>query len=310
VSADGRFAVFSSLAPLTGGDAGAPRDVFVRDLLEATVGPQTLQFADPTAHAAHIGAASSSPGVATVTNTGFGQLVVTDLQITGPAAGDFQITNETCRANSLGPSSACQVSMVFTAKATGVRTAFLNVIDNASTSPQQITLQGQGTAPPTTAPPQNPFPSTTSTTGQGRGGGAGGGGSTGGGSGSGSGSGSSATASTVAPAAGALPVFNPKLSVEPAIGPVGSVVEATGTGFPPNTDVKLLWSRGIGTATARTDGAGSLRAPVLVFDNDVTGPRILYGETPNVLGTAVFLALPGGDSDLFVFERKTHGHVR
>ena len=308
VSADGRFAVFSSLAPLTSGDSGSPRDVFVRDLLEATVTPQTLQFADPTAHAAHIGAASSSPGVATVTNSGFGQLVVTDLQITGPAAGDYQITNETCRANSLGPSAACQVTMVFTARATGVRTAFLNVIDNASTSPQQITLQGQGTAPPTTAPPQNPFPSTTSTTGQSRGGTSGGSGATGGGSNS-SGSGSSVTATTAAPPPAPLPVFNPKMTVEPAIGPVGSVVEATGSGFPPNTDVKLLWSRGIGSSTARTDGAGSLRAPVLVFDNDVTGPRILYGETPNVLGTAVFLALPGGDSNLFVFDRRRHGHV-
>ena len=308
---DGRFVVFSSTAGLVAGDGGPPRDIFVRDLLEATVSPPVLTFADPTAHIARIGEAAASSGVATLRNTGFGQLAVSDTTITGPAKDDFTITSNGCKGNSLGPGSACQVTLSFTAGGTGTRTAFLNFVDNAASSPQQVELQGQSSAPPTTAPPQNPFPPTTA--GSGSGGGSGGGSSRGGSSGSGSAGGGSATTTTTAAGGGVsapLAVFSPKLTVEPPIADTGSVVVAHGSGFPPNADVKLIWSRGIGSTTVRTDAAGSLQASILVFDNDITGPRILYGETPNVLGTAVFLALPHGDSSLILLEKKAHDAPR
>ena len=72
-------------------------------------------------------------------------------------------------------------------------------------------------------------------------------------------------------------VFDPQLKVDPDIGPPGTVVIATGTGFPPNTQLRLSWLHGL-TPTmpvVRTDARGRFRVQVLVFHNDLTGPRDL-----------------------------------
>ena len=69
----------------------------------------------------------------------------------------------------------------------------------------------------------------------------------------------------------------PQLKVDPGIGPPGIVVIATGTGFAPGTKVRLSWMRGQ-TPTlpiVRTDARGRFRNQVLVFHNDLTGPRDL-----------------------------------
>jgi len=59
-------------------------------------------------------------------------------------------------------------------------------------------------------------------------------------------------------------------------------VRVTGTGFPANTDVDLVWRPGIGGARARSDGDGAFQATILVLEGDITGPRAL-----------VWLAKPG-----------------
>ena len=68
-----------------------------------------------------------------------------------------------------------------------------------------------------------------------------------------------------------------KLELKPDIGKPGIVTIATGSGFPPGARVTLSWSTGItpklGTIVA--DDGGRFSVPVLVFHNDVTGPREL-----------------------------------
>ena len=71
--------------------------------------------------------------------------------------------------------------------------------------------------------------------------------------------------------------FDPRLVLDPEVGPPGTVVVATGSGFPPNADVRLAWSIGITPKLplVRADAAGRFRVQVLVFHNDRIGPRDL-----------------------------------
>ncbi|MFI9814644.1 DUF11 domain-containing protein [Saccharothrix variisporea] len=72
-------------------------------------------------------------------------------------------------------------------------------------------------------------------------------------------------------------VRQPKLTVDPLVGPGGFVPRTTGTGFPPGGTVKLAWTVGIsatpGTVSVKDDG--TFDAQVLVFENDQVGPREL-----------------------------------
>lgn len=74
-------------------------------------------------------------------------------------------------------------------------------------------------------------------------------------------------------------VPRPKLEVDPEVGRPGTVVIVEGTGFPNSSQVKLRWSRGI---TPHIDPikpvGGAFRVPVLVFHNDLIGPRNLIAE--------------------------------
>jgi hypothetical protein len=90
---------------------------------------------------------------------------------------------------------------------------------------------------------------------------------------------------------------HPRLRLDPAIGPPGFVTKAIGAGFPPNVQVTLSWTPGIGTQTVRTDDAGSFAVSVLVFPQDQTGARVLRA-TPVSKGRfnrvdAEFLCVPG-----------------
>ncbi|MGD0225419.1 MAG: choice-of-anchor D domain-containing protein [Terriglobia bacterium] len=80
---------------------------------------------------------SSSKSV-TLTNTG--NATLTNLTIT--ASGDFAQTNN-CGA-SVGASGSCKIDVTFTPTAKGNRTGAVTFTDNASGSPQQVSLRGTG----------------------------------------------------------------------------------------------------------------------------------------------------------------------
>lgn len=71
-----------------------------------------------------------------------------------------------------------------------------------------------------------------------------------------------------------------KVELDPPIGSPGTVTVATGSGFPPNTAVRLQWSIGITPhlPPVVTDAQGTFRVQVLVFHNDRTGSRELTAD--------------------------------
>jgi hypothetical protein len=83
--------------------------------------------------------------VVTLENSGTSTLSISSggITITGTDAGSF--THTTTCGSSLAPSATCNISVIFKPLATAKLTAALEVADNASGSPQKITLTGAGT---------------------------------------------------------------------------------------------------------------------------------------------------------------------
>jgi Beta-propeller repeat/Cep192 domain 4/HYDIN/CFA65/VesB-like, Ig-like domain len=102
-----------------------------------TVAPTTLSFPDT-----NVSSVSAAQNV-TITNTGTSTLNITKINVTG----DFTET-DTCAAlfYTLGVGQSCSVSVVFAPTASGARTGTLTIYDNASGSPQGVTLSGNGLA--------------------------------------------------------------------------------------------------------------------------------------------------------------------
>ena len=122
----------------------------------SNLNPRSLTYASQA-----VGTTSNSQ-IVNLTNVGS-----TPLNITGIAAsGDFAETN-TCGA-SLAAGGTCQISVIFAPTATGTRTGSITVSDNASGSPQTITLSGVATAAPdfTVSPASGSPTSQTVTAGQ------------------------------------------------------------------------------------------------------------------------------------------------
>jgi hypothetical protein len=90
---------------------------------------------------------TSAAQTETVTNTGNINLIFTTVTISGTNAGDFAISADTCASATITPTNNCTVSVTFTPSATGSRTAALNFNDNATGSPQVVTLTGNGSGP-------------------------------------------------------------------------------------------------------------------------------------------------------------------
>ena len=83
---------------------------------------------------------------ATLTNTGSGVLSISSIAPTGTNAGDFAVSANTC-VTTVAPGANCSVSITFTPMASGSRAATLTFTDNASTSPQVLSLTGKGLDP-------------------------------------------------------------------------------------------------------------------------------------------------------------------
>ncbi len=78
----------------------------------------------------------------TLTNTGNSALTITSVGLTGSNPLDFGQT-DTC-VGSVGAGSNCTISLTFTPQATGSRTAAVSITDNASGSPQSVSLSATG----------------------------------------------------------------------------------------------------------------------------------------------------------------------
>jgi len=85
---------------------------------------------------------TSSTGTVVVNNSGAASMVINSISVSGTNAGDFSQTN-TC-GTKLAPAKQCSITVTFTPRAKGARTATISIADTAKGSPQRVTLSGTG----------------------------------------------------------------------------------------------------------------------------------------------------------------------
>ena len=107
-------------------------------LAVASLSPISLTFASQA-----VGATSAAQTV-TLNNTGNAALSLTSIALTGTNPSDFAQTNN---AVSVAAGANCTISVTFTPTAERNRTAAVTLTDNATGSPQSVSLTGTGTAP-------------------------------------------------------------------------------------------------------------------------------------------------------------------
>ena len=83
-----------------------------------------------------------------LTSTGNTAVTLSSVAISGPNASDFFVSSNDCGTElSSSPSAFCFVAVNFAPTAAGVRSATLSITDNATGSPQTVSLSGTGQTP-------------------------------------------------------------------------------------------------------------------------------------------------------------------
>jgi len=135
---------------------GGDGDAFVAKISPSAAGPWvSLSSLGLTFGPQNVGT-TSEPQTETVTNTGTTSLTISTVTMGGTNANDFGKSADTCTGATVTPNGTCAVSVTFTPPATGSRSGSLNFTDNASGSPQTVSLTGTGVA---TAPVARVSPS-------------------------------------------------------------------------------------------------------------------------------------------------------
>ncbi|MGN6869275.1 MAG: choice-of-anchor D domain-containing protein [Solirubrobacteraceae bacterium] len=116
--------------------------------------PAASPSAQSVTFAAQPQATLSASQPVTVTNTGGASLRVTGLTFSGDDAGDFAVTSDDCRGNTIDAGNSCFVNVGFAPQATGQRSAALVIESNDPLSPATVSLSGIGSGLPTG--PQGP----------------------------------------------------------------------------------------------------------------------------------------------------------
>lgn len=83
----------------------------------------------------------AAPQLLTLTNTGSAPLVISGISISGDPS--FSIKSQTCEGATLAPGESCTVTVQFVKWDPGNVRATLTFTDNASDSPQQVSLTGE-----------------------------------------------------------------------------------------------------------------------------------------------------------------------
>ncbi|KAA1418948.1 choice-of-anchor D domain-containing protein [Nocardioides humilatus] len=82
-----------------------------------------------------------------VTNDGVGPLAFGGAAITGPGASSFATTSDACSHQQVPVGESCSVVVQFRPQALGALSATLTLPDNASATPDDVSLSGTGRAP-------------------------------------------------------------------------------------------------------------------------------------------------------------------
>ncbi len=100
-----------------------------------SVSPSTLSFGTHKVN-------STSSKTVVLKSTGTSPLNFNSITLGGTNAADF--TKSGCTSSSLAPGASCTLTVTFKPKAKGSRSANITISDNASNSPQKVTLTGTG----------------------------------------------------------------------------------------------------------------------------------------------------------------------
>jgi hypothetical protein len=90
---------------------------------------------------------SSAPQSVNVTNTGSATLLFNGISVVGVNRSDWAPLSNNCTNKMLPVGKSCAVTAIFTPGGEGARTASIQLTDNASNSPQTVSLTGTGGAP-------------------------------------------------------------------------------------------------------------------------------------------------------------------
>lgn len=83
---------------------------------------------------------TSLPQTVTITNTGNASLTLSSVVLAGMNAGDYVLTNG-C-SSSMAAGANCSLTVNFAPTASGSRTAYVQIVSNASSSPDTVSLSG------------------------------------------------------------------------------------------------------------------------------------------------------------------------
>jgi hypothetical protein len=147
---------------LTDSDPSSPQTVSlsgtgIAGTPQAALNPSTVAFGSQAV------STTSGAQVVVLSNPGTAALAINNVTLTGANSGDFADTSS-C-GTSLAAGSSCNISVNFTPASTGSFSASLSVADNATGSPQVVSLTGAGIASSTPQAVLSPttlsFPNTT-----------------------------------------------------------------------------------------------------------------------------------------------------
>ena len=134
---------FAATLSVTDNATGSPQTVTLTGTgtaPQASLSPTTVPFANTS-----VGSTATAQNI-TLSNAGNAALSITSVTIGGANPTDFAISANTC-GSSLAASSTCTISVTFTPASAASFTATLSVADNATGSPQTVSLTGTGTTP-------------------------------------------------------------------------------------------------------------------------------------------------------------------
>ena len=108
---------------------------------------------------------STSPQNISVTNSGSASLQILSAVLSGFNASDFSISSDTC-SGALAVNSSCNIAVVFSPTASGIRSTTLTLTDNAANSPQSLSISGTAAPAATVATPTGSSTTVSVTAGQ------------------------------------------------------------------------------------------------------------------------------------------------
>ena len=131
---------------VTDNAAGSPQSVSLSGTGAGTSGGSSGPVASLSYSSLNFGnqpvSVISSSQIVTLTNTGSASLSISSIALTGANAADFTQVN-TC-GTLLAAGGSCTIAILFTPSAIGARGTSLVITDNASGSPQSVSLSGTG----------------------------------------------------------------------------------------------------------------------------------------------------------------------